>query len=156
MVSDFMDALVDLLPEHNSLKDVNNPLRRVLDRSVGEWFDRHSIQDLYDNLFLMNSSGGYLDCHGRDYGVYRQLGEDDDAYRERIVQEKLDHLTPEYLLELYGLNLYVYVNDFDVSDNTLTSDNPYINQYGYMSMASDEIKAILNSKFILDGGVNWL
>ena len=100
------------------------------------------------NLFLEYAVGGYLDCHGRDYGVYRQNGETDDQYRERIVQEKLDHLTPEYLLELYGLNLYVYVNDFDVSDNTLTSDNPYINNYGYMSVASDEIKSILNNKFI--------
>ena len=42
-MSDFMDALVDLLPEHNSLKKPNNPLRRVLDLSVGEWFDRHDI-----------------------------------------------------------------------------------------------------------------
>jgi len=155
-MSDFLDALVDLLPEHNSLKKSQNQLRRVLDLSVGEWFDRHSIQDLYDNLFLMNSTGGYLDCHGRDYGVYRQLNESDDAYRERIVQEKLDHLTPKYLLELYGLNLYVYVNDFDVEDNTLTSDNPYINNVGYMSEASNEIKSILNGKFILDGEVTWL
>ena len=155
-MSDFLDALVDLLPEHNSLKKPDNPLRRVLDLSVGEWFDNHSIQALYDNLFLMSAVGGYLDCHGRDYGVYRQLNESDDSYRERIVQEKLDHLTPEYLLELYGLTLYVYVASFDVSDNDLTSDNPYINRYGYMSEASNEIKSILNNKFILDGGVTWL
>ena len=147
---------MDLLPEHNSLKKPDNPLRRVLDLSVGEWFDNHSIQALYDNLFLMSAVGGYLDCHGRDYGVYRQLNESDDSYRERIVQEKLDHLTPEYLLELYGLTLYVYVASFDATDNDLTSDNPYINRYGYMSEASNEIKSILNNKFILDGGVTWL
>ena len=154
-MSDFLDALVDLLPEHNSLKKSQNQLRRVLDLSVGEWFDRHSIQDLYDNLFLMNSTGGYLDCHGRDYGVYRQLNESDDAYRERIVQEKLDHLTPKYLKELYGLKLYVFVDEFDVTDNFLTSDNPYIEGVK-MAEASSDIQTILNNKFVLNEEIIWL
>ena len=155
-MSNFGEALFDLLPVHSALQNKNNPGRKVIDNTVGEWFDHHDIVDFYDNLFFQTASGNYLDLFGRDYGVYRQVDESDEAYRERIIQEKLDYLTPKYLNELYGLTLYVYVSGFDVSDNDLTSDNSYINQYGYMSEASNEIKSILNNKFILDGGVTWL
>lgn len=156
LMSDFVEALVDLLPEHNSLKDTSNDLRTVLDKSLGAWFDNYDVQTLYDNLFLNSSTGEYLDLHGRDYGVYRQSGESDDSYRERIIQEKNDRLTPEYLQSLYGLSLYVYVASFDATDNTLTSDNPYINSTNYMAVADTSIQNMLNSKFILDGGLTWL
>lgn len=152
-MSDFMNALVDLLPEHNKLKDVRNPLRKVLDLTVGEWFDNRDVQDFYEQLFLQSATGVWLDLHGRDYGVVRQLGESDEDYRTRIVQEKLEYLTPEYLDSVFDLVLYVYVQDFDASENTLTSDNPYIDSYGYMSEMNDTVFDILNRKFVLDSSV---
>ena len=150
-----MDALVDLLPEHNSLKKSQNQLRRVLDLSVGEWFDNHSIQALYDNLFLMSAVGGYLDCHGRDYGVYRQADESDEDYRERIILEKLDHLTPYTLSEQYSVRLYNYVTGFNLQNNTLTSDNPYCTDF-YMGVVDEDTRKILDFKFTMDNGVVWL
>ena len=155
-MSDFGEALFDLLPLHSTLHDTNNPGRKVIDNTVGEWFDHHSILDFYNNLFIDSATGGYLDLFGRDYGVPRKLDESDESYRQRIIQEKMDHLTPYYLETIYGLTLYVYVSSFDASDNDLTSDNVYINEVGYMAEASDEIKGILNKKFILDGGITWL
>ena len=154
-MSDFISALVDLLPEHNSLKNSQNQLRKVLDTSVGEWFDQHSVQSFYDDLFIETSTGSFLDLFGRDYGVIRQSGESDTAYRERIIQEKNDKLTPSYLLSLYGLTLYVYVASFDVGDNDLTSDNPYI-QGRKMSVADATLQAILDKKFILDNSIVWV
>lgn len=153
-MSDFMNALVDLLPEHNKLKDVRNPLRKVLDLTVGEWFDNRDVQDFYEQLFLQSATGAWLDLHGRDYGVVRQLGESDEDYRIRIVQEKLEYLTPEYLDSVFDLVLYVYVEGFDASENTLTSDNPYIDNYGYMSEMNDTVFDILNRKFVLDSSVH--
>lgn len=153
-MSDFMTALVDLLPEHNKLKDVRNPLRKVLDLTVGEWFDNRDVQDFYEQLFLQSATGAWLDLHGRDYGVVRQLGEGDEDYRIRIVQEKLEYLTPEYLDSVFDLVLYVYVEGFDASENTLTSDNPYIDGYGYMSEMNDTVFDILNRKFVLDSEIH--
>lgn len=152
-MSDFMTALVDLLPEHNKLKDTRNPLRKVLDLSVGEWFDNRDVQDFYEQLFLQSATGAWLDLHGRDYGVVRQLGESDEDYRIRIVQEKLEYLTPEYLDSVFDLVLYSYVEGFDAFENTLTSDNPYITDYGYMSEMDDTVFDILNRKFVLDSSV---
>jgi len=152
-MSDFMNALVDLLPEHNKLKDTRNPLRKVLDLTVGEWFDNRDVQDFYEMLFIQSATGAWLDLHGRDYGVVRQLGESDENYRIRIVQEKLEYLTPEYLDSVFDLVLYSYVEGFDASENTLTSDNPYIDRYGYMSEMSDTVFDILNRKFVLDSSV---
>lgn len=154
-MSDFMEALVDLLPSHNSLKNPNNELRRVLDGTVGAWFDNYDIQSVYDNLFLTTASGGYLDLHGADYGVYRRVDESDEDYRNRIVQEKLEYLTPEYLETIFGLTLYAYVSMFDARENCLTSDNPYLSNQ-YMSIASNDVQGILNKKFILDNSILWL
>jgi hypothetical protein len=104
-------------------------------------------------LFIQSATGAWLDLHGRDYGVVRQLGESDDDYRTRIVQEKLEYLTPEYLDSVFDLVLYSYVEGFDASENTLTSDNPYITDYGYMSEMNDTVYDILNRKFVLDSSV---
>lgn len=155
-MSDFMAALVDLLPEHNSLKKRNNELFNVLDKSVGEWFDNHNIQDIYDALFLNTATGKYLDLHGKDFGVIRKAGESDEDYKNRLIISSLKHLTPKYLKTLYDLDLYVSVLAFSISNNDLTSNNPYINQYGYMAENTNGIMDIINNKFILDANFLWI
>ena len=154
-MSTFMDMMVEMLPQHSALQDEDNQLRTVLDKSVGEFMDSVSTEVVFDGLFLQTASGGWLDAHGRDYGVIRKQDESDESYRERIIFEKLEYLTVRNLIEIYGLTLYVFVDDFDASENCLTSDNPYISSK-YMSVASDELKEILNKKFVLDGEIEWL
>lgn len=154
-MSDFVDALVDLLPEHNSLKSKRNPLRQVLDKSVGEWFDNHSVQTFYDNLFLQSATGGWLDLHGRDYGVYRRIGESDEDYRRRIVFEKLDYLTTELLLTVYGVGLFSYREDFNLINNTLVSDNVYLSDE-FIGVSDMDTISILDKKYVLDTGVTWV
>ncbi len=154
-MSVFMDMMVEMLPQHSDLQDEDNQLRTVLDKSVGEFMDSVSTESVFDGLFLQSASGGWLDAHGVDFGVVRRDGESDESYRERIIFEKLEYLTVDNLLSIYGLTLYVFVDDFDASENCLTSDNPYISSR-YMSVASDELKEILNKKFVLDGEIEWL
>ena len=154
-MSDFISMFVEMLPQHSNLQKVDNPFRVVLDRTVGEYMDNISTETVFDGLFLMSASGGWLDAHGADYGVARRLDEDDESYRNRIVFEKLEYLTVRNLREIYGLVLFAFVSDFDAEENCLTSDNPYISSK-YMSVASDELKEILNKKFVLDGGIEWL
>ena len=154
-MSDFMTALVDLLPEHSKLKDTRNPLRKVLDLTVGEWFDDRDVQDFYEQLFLQSATGEWLNLHGRDYGVVRQLGESDEDYRERIVYERLGHLTTKYLIDVYGLSLFKNINNFNPKNNVLTSDNEYLHD-GFMADADEQTKNILNKKFVLGSGLRWL
>ena len=59
-------------------------------------------------------------------------------------------MTLEYLDSVFDLVLYAYVEGFDASENTLTSDNPYITDYGYMSEMNDTVFEILTQKFVLD------
>ena len=152
-MSDFIEMLVELLPMHSVLQNTDNDLRKVLDRTVGEYMD--SVDHIYDELFLQTATGGWLDAHGKDYGVLRKTDETDDSYRERIIQEKNDRLTPLYLSELYGVTLYAYVSGFNPANNTLTSDNPYASNE-YMSVADLEIQKVLNSKFAIDSEVHWI
>lgn len=153
-MSDFGEALFDLLPMHCSLQSPNNPGRKVLDNSIGEWFDHHDVLTFYDNLFLDTATGVYLDLFGKDYGVTRQVDESDEDYRVRIIQEKNDHLTPAYLKDLYGLDLYQYVPAFDIEENMLTSDNPYGADH-FIAIIDEDIKKILDKKFILDNYIFW-
>ena len=47
-MSDFGEALFDMLPEHSPLKNPNNPARKIIDNTVGVWLDNHDIMDFYD------------------------------------------------------------------------------------------------------------
>ena len=153
-MSDSLDMLWDLLPMASVLQRKDNQLRIVLDRTVGEWLDNFSQP--YEQLFLTSATGGWLDAHGKDYGVPRRIDEDDESYRQRIIYEKLDHLTPALLNNVYNVKLFSYRSDFDVTDNTLVSDNPYIDNGGYLGLADLDTMDILDKKFILDSGVTWL
>lgn len=153
-MSEFGDALFDLLPIHSALQNPNNPGHKVIDRTIGEWFDHHSVSELQDNLFLDTATGAYLDLFGRDYNIIRQLDESDEDYRVRIIQEKNDRLTPAYLKALYGLDLYQYVPAFDIEENVLTSDNPYGADH-FIAIMDEDIKKILDTKFILDNYIFW-
>ena len=150
-----MDMIVELLPLSSKLQQSDNPLRIVLDRTVGEWLDNFSQP--FEQLFLMSATGGWLDAHGKDYGVPRRLDEDDESYRQRIVYEKLDHLTPSLLSDVYGVKLFTYRGDFNVSDNTLVSDNPHIVQNdSFLGTVDEDTISILDKKFILDSIVTWI
>lgn len=152
-MSVFLDMLVELLGLGSALQREDNELRKVLDRSVGEYMD--AVELPLDELFLSSASGGWLDAHGRDYGVARRPDESDDDFRERIVFEKLEFLTVGNLMTVYGLDLFAFVSLYNPLVNQLTSDNPYISDR-YMSIADDTTKEILDKKFILDNGVLWL
>ena len=153
-MSDFVDMLVEMLPMHSQLQKKDNSFRKVLDRTVGAYMDDFDVP--YEEVFLTSASGGWLDAHGRDYGVPRKLEEDDDSYRQRIIYEKLDHLTPQLLADVYNVRLFTYRNDFDVTDNTLVSDNVYINHTGFLGLVDSDTASILDKKFILDSGVTWI
>ena len=152
-MSVFMEMLVELLPLGSALQKEDNELRKVLDRSVGEFMD--SLELPFDELFLTSATGGWLDAHGKDYGVPRRLDEDDESYRERIVFEKLEYLTVGNLIGIYGLELFAFVSDFDPVDNMLTSDNPYLSSR-YMGVADETTRDILDKKFVLGAEVTWL
>ena len=153
-MSDFVPMLVDMLPRHSSLQSVDNPLRVVLDRSLGEFMDRVDSEVVFDGLFLQSASGGWLDAHGRDYGVVRKQDESDKDYRNRIIFEKLEYLTVRNLQEIYGVALYVLVDTFNPSENMLTSDNPYLDNE-YMAVADETTREIINNKFVVGDGVIW-
>jgi hypothetical protein len=152
-MSVFLDLLCGLLPLHSVLQVEGNELRRVLDRSIGEYFD--NVPDIKEELFLSSASGSWLDCFGRDFGVPRRINEDDESYRERIVFEKLEYLTVGNVMEFYGLTLYAFVSLYNPLVNQLTSDNPYISDR-YMSIADETTQEILDKKFMLDNRVLWL
>lgn len=148
-MSVFGEEIIDRLHENSSLRSIGNPMRKIIDDGVGEWFDRFVEEHDFDDFFLDSATGGYLDAWGREFNVPRRLDESDDDYRHRIVLESLGHLTVPYLQEVYGLVLYCYVTGFDIKDNMLTSDNPFLSTR-YMTVASPGIQEILFKKFVIN------
>lgn len=156
-MSEYGEGILDRLPENSSLKSPNNPARKVIMNTVGEWLDKYAETGTFENLFFNEAESGYIDVHGRDYGVYRKLNESDEDYKRRIIYQILGHLTVDYLVNVYGLELFVNIPNFNINLNQLTSDNPYINdENGFMASADATTKNILNKKFVLGGEVRWL
>lgn len=154
-MSEYGEEILDRLPENSSLKNTNNPARNIINNTVGEWLD--NFDNNFENLFLNEADGEYIDCHGREYGVYRKLNESDEDYKKRIIYQILGHLTVDYLLNIYNINLYVNIPDYNPSENELTSDNYYINfEDGFMASTDEMTKSILNKKFVLGSGIRWL
>lgn len=155
-MSDFGEEIINRLPETSSLHDKDNPARKLLNKSIGEWLFAFEEANWFDMFFIDSSEGAYLDLHGKEYNVKRRIGESDENYCKRIIYETLGHLTVDYLLTVYDLRVYVFVEDFSVNDNDLTSDNPYLSSHGFMVVVDDNVKNILNNKFVLDSNVSWL
>ena len=152
----FGEAIIDRLHPDCSLRDNDNPMRSVLLGTVVAILDDFDLYDSMEAPYLQNATGVYLDLHGKDLGVTRKYQESDDDYRKRLFYEVLGVLSVAYLLNVYNLTLYSKVDDFTVDGLTLTSDNPYIRDTGFMSTASDEIQSILESKFVIGGGIEWI
>ena len=156
-MSDYGEEIIDRLGEDCGLRKPGNHVRDLINDGVGEWFDRFVAENDFDNLFLDTATGGYLDLWGKDYGVPRKLDEDDESYRNRIIYEVLGYLTIPYLLNVYGLTLYTYSEDFDPTDNTLVSDNPYVNvSGGFMTVADSDVQASLTRKFVLGTDLTFI
>ena len=154
-MSEYGEEILDRLPENSSLKSNNNVARKVLDNTVGEWLD--NFDDNFTNLFLNESEGKYIDCHGQEYNIYRKINENDEDYKKRIIYQLLGHLTADYLINIYNVDLFVNIPDYNVSNNQLTSDNHYIgNKNGFMANTDEITKSILDKKFVLGSGVRWL
>lgn len=142
--------------QRSKLANKNNPMQKIINNGVGEWMQNIDEADFIEHLFLQEATGDYLDLQGRNYGVKRKIDETDEDYRNRIIYESLGHLTVDYLKEIYGLNVYVKVNNFDKENNDLTSDNPYLTDKGFMVDADEQTRRILNKKFVLDNNISWL
>lgn len=151
----FGEAIIDRLHPKSELRNPDNPVRKIIDYGVGGWFDNFDELDFFDQFFLDSASGKYLDLWGKDFGVPRKLDEDDDSYRRRIILESLGHLTVPYLQEVYGLTLYCYIQDYDPTQNTLTSDNPFACNR-YMTVADETVQSILNKKFVMGTGLTFI
>ena len=156
-MSDYGKEILDRLSENSNLKKESNPARKVFLNTVGAWLDEFEENSNRENLFLNEATGKYIDCHGKEYGVYRKIDESDEDYKKRIIYELLGHLTVDYLLNIYNIKLYVYIPNYNTDSNQLTSDNYYMNnKNGFMAEADETTKAILNKKFVLGSVIKWL
>lgn len=156
-MSEYGEEILDRLPENSSLKSPNNPGRKVFMNTIGEWLDNFSDNDNFENIFLNEAKGSYIDVHGREYGVYRKLDESDEDYKRRVIYQIMGHLTADYLINIYKLKLYVAIPDYTPNNNQLTSDNHYLKgEYGFMADTDETTKSILNKKFVLGSGIRWL
>ena len=150
------EGIISRLHENCSLRDPNNPVRPIIINTIGAWLDNHDPTELMNGVYLQSATGKYLDLFGKDFDIPRKLDESDEHYRNRLFYQALGYLTVDYLVNVYDLHLYVYVEDFDTDDNTLTSDNQYINSAGFMADTDDETQNILEKTFVLGSSITWL
>jgi len=156
MASDYGEGIINRLHPNSPLRQEGNPARTLIMNTIGAWLDNHDVTSLYDNSFLETASGRWLDLFGKDLGVVRQLDESDTDYRTRLIYESIGDLNIDYLLNVFDLSLYSFREDFNVVDNTLVSDNCFLNTGGYIGVASEDVISLLDRKLLLDGNISWV
>lgn len=145
----YLEGLLERL-NNEHLKDPDNEGRKVLDGTVCEYlehYDNHFI-----DLFVLHSTGKYLDLIGQMYGIIRRDDESDTSYRNRIYTEmSILQCIPDLLN--VGVRLWVYDEHIPAEEDYLTSENPYIKEsddYLYLAHADENIKKYIQDKFILE------
>ena len=117
----------------------------IIQNTIGELLDNFEID--YDQFFLQDATGKYLDLHGKQYGIGRKSNESDEEYRNRIILCAYEYATVKVLTEIYGVKFYANVDNFENNTNLLCSDNPYLTDE-LMGFISEEVYNILDEKFI--------
>ena len=156
MVSEYGESIINRLHPDSPLRQEGNPARTLIMKTIGAWLDNYDVTELYDASFLETATGRWLDLYGNDLSVPRKLDEGDDDYRTRLVYESIGNLSVDYLLNVFDLSLYSFREDFNVEDNTLVSDNPFLNTGGYISVADRDVISIMDKKLLLDGSISWV
>lgn len=158
------EEIINRLPLHSKLRNEDNPMRKILIYTIGEWLNQYNVDEWFKQHFLNDATGKYLDLFGKQFNVKRKIDEEDGDYRQRIIYIVIGHLTVPYLKSIYNVEIYNKPNNY-VEDMTLLSDNEYylqtssnIDIEGYYGIADETTQNILNKKFILtgNGGVTWL
>ena len=138
-------GIIERLPVNSQLQNPDNPMHNIIQNTIGELLDNFEID--YDQFFLQDATGKYLDLHGKQYGIGRKNNESDEEYRNRIILCAYEYATVKVLTEIYGVEFYANVDNFENNTNLLCSDNPYLTNE-LMGFISDEVYNILDEKFI--------
>lgn len=138
-------GIIERLPVNSQLQNPNNQMHIIIQNTIGELLDNFEID--YDQFFLQDATGKYLDLHGKQYGIGRKNNESDEEYRNRIILGAYEYATVKVLTEIYGVEFYANVDNFENNTNLLCSDNPYVTDE-LMGFISEEVYNILDEKFI--------
>ena len=138
-------GIIERLPVNSQLQNPDNPMHNIIQNTIGELLDNFEID--YDQFFLQDATGKYLDLHGKQYGIGRKNNESDEEYRNRIILCAYEYATVKVLTEIYGVEFYANVDNFENNTNLLCSDNPYLTNE-LMGFISEEVYNILDEKFI--------
>lgn len=138
-------GIIERLPVDSQLQNPNNQMHIIIQNTIGELLDNFEID--YNQFFLQDATGKYLDLHGKQYGIGRKNNESDEEYRNRIILGAYEYATVKVLTEIYGVEFYANVDNFENNTNLLCSDNPYVTDE-LMGFISEEVYNILDEKFI--------
>ena len=138
-------GIIERLPVNSQLQNPNNQMHIIIQNTIGELLDNFEID--YDQFFLQDATGKYLDLHCKQYGIGRKNNESDEKYRNRIILGAYEYATVKVLTEIYGVKFYANVDNFENNTNLLCSDNPYLTDK-LMGFISEEVYNILDEKFI--------
>lgn len=149
-MSDFGDAIIERVG-NSELSKSDNPMNQIITNSVGEWLSVFDEFPWLEQFFLQEAEGKYLDLHGKDYNVLRRIDESDDSYRERMIYETLGQLSIPALETMYNVGVYKSVSDYDLTSNSMVSDNSYLVSELILLDCSDDVQRSLLKRFILTG-----
>lgn len=150
-MSEYGEEILDeyRLNPNSNLSNPESDGYKLIDNTIG-WYMDNSNENLFLQTFIGTATGAYLDLLGRIKGIYRNSGESDDDYRERIIN--LDNLKfSKADLESIGCEIFCYVKEID---KQITSSNPLLSRK-YLIYADSTAKEWVD-KFINNRSFEYL
>lgn len=128
-MSEFIEEMLsdDRLNPNSKLSDSESDGYKLLDNTIGWWMDKVDDEDRFSQLFITTATGKYLDIHGSIKGIYRNDGEDDETFRERLINTQNFKLTKEGINSLGG-EVYCFVDNINtqITSKNVVLSNEYI------------------------------
>ena len=73
------EEIINRLPDTSGLHR-NLDARKVIENTIGAWFDNLEEQDWFSQFFLNSANGKYLDLHGQTFDIDNTLVSDNPYF----------------------------------------------------------------------------
>ena len=145
------DEMLEQVHRFSELRSPSNEIHQLFVELIGRWIDEYDVVENIRKYSLKYATQEVLDLWGYQYGIYRKENENDDDFRQRIINKQLELFTVPYTLE-NGVTIFTCVSN---PHDRLTSHNPYLTN-DYLCYARNDIEEYFDKTYICWRDIIWL
>lgn len=145
-----MEEVLERVHMDSGLRQHDNEVHNILLETIGWYFNEIDTVNMLRSFFLKNAEGVVLDEFAYQYGISRNVDEDDITFRNRITAHMKELYRVRDVLES-GVKLFTKV---DNPYTQLTSTNTYLS-HEYLAHADSIVQDYFMKRYIWWHDITW-